>query len=299
MSQSYDLDILVNGHVVTKYVHEGKVYVEGRSGTEYSLRFRNNSNRRVLAVLSVDGLSCMNGEVAKFDDDGYVVDARSSITVPGWRLNNEEVANFKFGGKGKSYAQKSGQPLNVGVIGCAVFEEKACHGWTLTMGPATVIANPRCILRGSDCSGTTITTKWVGNNTSGAEVTITDSNAVYQPGEQQTSGDVFSCCVGTQDTRACSTSNSIQECFDSAPVVQQELGTEFGRRNQHQVQEVAFNREAQPVVVFEIHYDSRAALEARGISLSGRQHIARAFPNDQPGGVGCKPPRGWQGSPCK
>lgn len=120
----YSLEVYVHNTPITKYIHQNNVFVEGREGSEYTIRFFNHTASRVLAVISVDGLSIVDGEKASYTSSGYVVDPNNSLDVPGWRLDDEAVAKFVFGSRKKSYAAKKGIPQDIGVIGCAVFTEK-------------------------------------------------------------------------------------------------------------------------------------------------------------------------------
>lgn len=130
----YELDIIVNNRPVKKYNHDYRVYVEGRKNSPYTLRFRNNTGSRVLAILSVDGLSIMDGKAASDKSSGYVVNAWSTIEVPGWRINSDKVAQFKFRPQEAGYDRTYAEELrsegiavdtgNQGVIGVMVYEEK-------------------------------------------------------------------------------------------------------------------------------------------------------------------------------
>lgn len=120
---SYSLDILINGKPVTKYPHKGSVYVEGRTKSDYHIRFRNHTDEKVMAIISVDGLSVIDGEEATYKSGGYVVEPRDEVVVKGWRISDSEVAKFTFSNKNKSFAAKSGNPENTGVVGVAVFKE--------------------------------------------------------------------------------------------------------------------------------------------------------------------------------
>ena len=53
----------------------------------------------------------------------YVLSPWSSAEIAGWRKNLNEVAAFYFTNLSDSYAGRTGRPLNVGVIGVAVYEE--------------------------------------------------------------------------------------------------------------------------------------------------------------------------------
>lgn len=117
------LEVRVHGRPVREYYHQDQIWIEGRRGSDFTLRLSNRRMGRILMVPSIDGLSIMDGKSASYDDRGYIIDGRGFVDVPGWRLNDSEVATFRFSTPPNSYAAQKGQPSNVGVIGCAVFEE--------------------------------------------------------------------------------------------------------------------------------------------------------------------------------
>jgi hypothetical protein len=122
--QNVEIEVLVNGKPVREYEHKGNVFIEGRKGTQFSLRLKNNSSSRKLFVPSIDGLSVLNGENASFDSSGYIVNGYSSITIDGWRKSDTHVAQFYFSSLKESYGKRTGKGQNLGIIGCAVFDEK-------------------------------------------------------------------------------------------------------------------------------------------------------------------------------
>lgn len=114
-----------DGRELDTYTHRGRFYVHGLQGERYSIRVNNPTNRRVEAVVSVDGLDVIDGESANFRSKrGYIVPARGSVTIDGFRTSTEAVAAFRFSSVSNSYAGQKGKARNVGVIGVAVFEEK-------------------------------------------------------------------------------------------------------------------------------------------------------------------------------
>ncbi len=121
-----DVNILVNGSRVKQYHHDGKIFVEAKHNSEYTIEIKNNTWKRILAVCSVDGLDILTGKKAREDNPGYVISGMSSGKFDGFRVSNEKVAKFVFGAKGDSYAasKEDGSEKNVGVIGIRVFEEK-------------------------------------------------------------------------------------------------------------------------------------------------------------------------------
>lgn len=124
MSKYFELDVLVHGSAARVYKHEGKAYIEGKVGSTFTVRIKNNSPWRALAVLTVDGLSVMDGSEASFDSGGYIIPAWGSVKVPGWRLSDDNVASFEFTIPGNSYAASKGKGTNLGVIGCAFYFEQ-------------------------------------------------------------------------------------------------------------------------------------------------------------------------------
>ena len=101
------------------------MFVEGRVGSAFCIKIRNNSWQRKLFVPTVDGLSVMDGEVGEFESGGYIVAPYSSVEIKGWRTSDDEVAEFFFSGRQDSYSVRLGKgKVNLGVIGVAVFGEK-------------------------------------------------------------------------------------------------------------------------------------------------------------------------------
>jgi hypothetical protein len=74
-------------------------------------------------VTSVDGVNVVSGATASPGQSGYVLEARASAEISGWRKSLDEVAAFYFTALPDSYAARTDRPQNVGVIGVAVFRE--------------------------------------------------------------------------------------------------------------------------------------------------------------------------------
>jgi hypothetical protein len=120
------MDILVGGELLPTIRHRGRTYVPvPRLGAEYEVGVWNHGPRRITAIVSVDGLSVINGRPASEDSPGYIVSPRDSIRVKGWRRSMDAVAAFRFVDREKSYAREMGYPENIGVIGLVAFEELA------------------------------------------------------------------------------------------------------------------------------------------------------------------------------
>jgi hypothetical protein len=107
------------------YAKDGRRYIVGTPGHEYAVRIRNRTAARVLVVTSVDGVNVISGETAAPAQSGYVLDPWGSVEIVGWRKSLERTAAFFFTDHRNSYAARTGRPNDVGVIGAAVFREKA------------------------------------------------------------------------------------------------------------------------------------------------------------------------------
>ncbi len=112
------------GRELPVHWHEGKAWVVGRPGNEYSVSVRNSAGEDLLAVMSVDGVNVLSGETAATRQGGYVVSAWESLDVKGWRKSLDQTAAFYFTSLGDSYAGRTGRPDNVGVIGVALYKRK-------------------------------------------------------------------------------------------------------------------------------------------------------------------------------
>jgi len=113
------------GRVLPMYWHDGRRYVVGKPGNEYAIRVRNSGAGRVLTVMSVDGVNVISGDTASPRQSGYVLSPYESAEIAGWRTSLSRTAAFYFTSLSDSYAARTGRPDNVGVIGVAVFAERA------------------------------------------------------------------------------------------------------------------------------------------------------------------------------
>ncbi len=114
-----------SGRVLPVHYHRGEYWVAGTPGAAYSVRVRNQTGERLLAVMSVDGVNVLSGETASVGQSGYVFDAWRQSDISGWRKNTSEIAAFEFTASPHSYAERTGRPFDVGVIGVALFRERA------------------------------------------------------------------------------------------------------------------------------------------------------------------------------
>jgi hypothetical protein len=121
----YEVEVLVDGAAVPTFSHRGETYVLGQLGARYQLRVVNHTDRRVEAVVSVDGRDVIDGQPADYRRKrGYLVPPWGSVDIDGWRLSARQAAAFRFSSVGESYAARMGNARDVGVIGVAVFAER-------------------------------------------------------------------------------------------------------------------------------------------------------------------------------
>jgi len=143
-------DIKINGKKIQQHFHSGNFWIEGKQGTEYSISLKNNSWKRQLFVISVDGINVISGKPADEDtENGYVINGHTSFDLKGFRVNDNDVAAFKFVNKDKSYAKEiAGSSNNCGVIGVKVYDEKV-KDW-LIGGNYNAWVNPYPFTKGFD-----------------------------------------------------------------------------------------------------------------------------------------------------
>jgi hypothetical protein len=113
-----------SGVALSPHVYHGEYWVAGRPGARYAIEIHNRLGERLLAVTSVDGVNVVSGATAGWDQDGYVFSPGDRYQITGWRKTDAEVAAFTFADSSNSYAERTGRPANVGVIGVAVFRER-------------------------------------------------------------------------------------------------------------------------------------------------------------------------------
>src|SRR5580700_10303140 len=131
-----------SGALLPLHYFRGEYWVAGNPGSRYAIEIRSHSGGRLLAVTSVDGVSVLSGDTAGWEQSGYVFDPGESYQITGWRKSHTEVAAFTFTDSPNSYAERTGRPANVGVIGVAVFRERP-PPQVFYSPPQTLSAAPR------------------------------------------------------------------------------------------------------------------------------------------------------------
>ena len=223
------------GAVLTPYVYHGQYWVAGRPGSRYAIEVRNHLGERLLVVMSVDGVNVLSGDTAAWDQSGYVFSPGEAYQVTGWRKSDTEVAAFTFTDSANSYAERTGRPANVGVIGVALFRERPPQPTPAQVAPP-----------------------FVGGARSSAALPPTDIAEIASP--------ITSAPAPSQAPAAKTDSLAGSNSILPAPAPAAKLGTGHGEREYSYVQNTDFARmQAHPNEILTIHYDSRANLVAMGI----------------------------------
>lgn len=130
------LTLIVNGQPLKSFNHNGSHFIVAPDSGDFEIGIAiashempgmRTSNARVEMVVSVDGLSVLDGQPASIAKSGYVVTGALgwNLRIPGWKLDNQGAAKFYFKPTDASYSAAVGHGTsNVGVIGLAIFREK-------------------------------------------------------------------------------------------------------------------------------------------------------------------------------
>lgn len=285
-SGQYTLEVLVDGKALHTFRHRGESYVLGALGHRYTLRVRNQTPRRVEAVVTVDGRDVLDGKPGNFYKRGYLVPAWGSVDIEGWRLSNASVAAFRFSTVHDSYAAKTGSARNVGVIGVAIFPERR--------PPQPVYVPRRPINKDESYWG-------MGNKSADGPRRRSSASAAEPEAEAKAPS------APAADSAPQASGRRLAESQVKPKLRQHRSGlaTAFGERRDSFVQEVSFERAdaTHPSVVLGVRYNDRRGLIAMGIDVSswyGRyrevyvRRTASPFPN-APGRYAVPPP-GWDDS---
>jgi hypothetical protein len=242
-----DLEVIdrINGTTLTVHDKDGQHYVVGAPGHEYTLRIRNRSRERIVAITSVDGVNVVTGETASPHQSGYVIDAGGSVDIAGWRRGLDRTSAFYFTDLGDSYAARTGRPMDVGVIGVAVFRERR---------PAVVDQAQR--------------DKIAAHESGALERADTPASAPAAEAEA--------------DRRAAQSSAGSSAADTASRAFASKLGTGFGRDETSNAQRVTIERATStPSETLAIRYDRLDNLIAMGV-LPGPRYAERA-PDAFPG----------------
>jgi hypothetical protein len=246
-----------SGVELVPHFYRGEYWVAGIPGATYSIAIRNRLGERLLAVTSVDGVNVISGATAAWDQTGYVFDPNERYEVTGWRKSDSEVAAFTFTASPNSYAERTGRPANVGVIGVALFRERQSQA---------VYAPPVAeqLLDGAEAPpfGAPKPEPASGAPNAAASPPASTSAAPNAPASAPAAPSRSSAQATTRDAR----SSGRLEAFAAPRPATPKLGTGHGEREFSYVNHTEFSRvQPEPNEVIRIRYDSLDNLFAMGI----------------------------------
>lgn len=241
-TEQVTLKLLVNDKPVITYGHQGRTYVEAREGSQFTLRLKNNTAARVEAVISVDGLSVLDGEPATVNSRGYILAAYQSYDVVGWRKDLASCARFIFSARGESYAAKTGQPRDIGVVGLMAWKEK------IAPPPPLIINSP-------------VPTPWYNPVPTPWPTPYPGTGTPYpKPPE-------IYCTTNSASGQATLMSLSASSCVASADAAPEfKVGTGWGHEVDDAVSLTSFER-GELITTLELHYTTAAELAKLGIDM--------------------------------
>ncbi len=271
------------GQTLPVYFAKGEYWVAGTPGAKYSVSVANASGGRVLAVMSVDGVNVLNGETAGVEQSGYVFNAYQRYDVNGWRKSNSEVAAFEFVASPASYAERTGRPANVGVIGVALFKERVYQP------PVSVTPPYRPYYPHDSRKSAPYGANGANEGAGAADSAAATGSAMSRPAPAAPAASP------AQESEYRGLAKRAESRDDAPAVMREKLGTGHGEREYSQVTNTAFNRaQSTPNETISIRYDSRENLVSMGVIAEPHPWSVkpRAFPNSL--GFVPDPPRHWR-----
>lgn len=315
-NHEFELYVLVGDKPIKEYSHEQSLFVEGRAGSEYTIRVRNGTSSRACFILSVDGLSVLDGKECSDTSPGYILSAGEKLDVLCYKVDDATGAKFVFGTKDESYSAQIGKGTdNVGVIAARIFREKAratySHdpGWShpaplrprKRLGEWTYSGGYGRLSKGIAGSLSSGPTKSMGMGSGPGPVDESlslrrmagiDRDA---PRGIVSSNSSMSCSTTAPTSAEVKTGGGIVQdslCDSAYDIEEQKLGTVFGESVGWKTEKVSFVKASTlPDASLVVYYDTRKNLEKRGIKF--RQEPA-PLPNPFPGNTGCETPPGWR-----
>ncbi len=252
------------GATLPVYFNKGEYWVAGAPGARYAIAIRNKLGERVMAVTSVDGINVVNGATAAWGQTGYVFGAHYNYQITGWRKNNSEVAAFEFAAASDSYAERTGRPNQVGVIGVAVFKERVPE--------PVALPTPMPYRQERDFKESRADNAAPPPPAPAATAAPQKSMGAAAPGTAAPT----EAMAERSRTADAATGQSYARPAMPSP----KLGTGHGQREDSYVSQTSFERlQSQPNEVITIRYDSRENLIASGVIVERSGRMPNPFPN--------------------
>jgi hypothetical protein len=278
------------GNALRTFYKSGSTFVLGGVGDRYNVRLRNHTDRRVEAVVSIDGRDAVSGRVGDFvRERGYVIPPYGSVLVDGFRQSFSQAAAFRFTSPGDSYSSRMGTPENVGVVGVAFFPER-------------YVSRPRPVARpisppSEDLYDYEARTSPRGAPSSAPRKSESAQRSRSTPAPEASSPPMPPRSAAKGRASASESYGGARDSVDEGERTSR-LGTEYGESRYSPVSEVAFRRQnsSAPSAVITLRYDDERGLLARGIDVYPRRYWSEpsaAAPEPFPANRFAPPPPGY------
>jgi hypothetical protein len=306
---AFELQVQVNGRSTKEYTHNNVTYIEGRRNSRYTLKLKNHTATRALAVISVDGVDVLKGKPAEETNSGYIIDAHSTIEIKGYRVDDNNVAKFVFDeGKNSYSTHTTNTSQNVGVIGVRFFEEKEqpaapiviekhihhhpapepIKPWQQPWKPYDPFY-PTWNNSGISYTGQSDQTTYCGGDSLGFT-----EDGITPKGMMKSSARGFSGELSGQ-VSARNMMGLAPTAAAPSEIPKFDLGTSWGEKVSDKVRTVEFKKGALAAQI-ELYYSSRKSLEKIGIDLDERQAVSEpSLPKAFGTSSYCRPPTNWRG----
>ncbi len=120
----YHVEMLVGEAPKPLYRHGRELYLPARAGETYQLRVTNTTDMRTAVALFIDGLNVVRQKrVLPSSAVKVIINAKSTVVVPGWLLENNRGKAFRFVPTGESVAAQQRLVSQVGLVTAAFYPE--------------------------------------------------------------------------------------------------------------------------------------------------------------------------------
>ncbi len=252
--QAYAFKVLSRGRELQEHEDDdGTNWVAATRGDRFELYIANDSDWRVMAVCSVDGLCVMTGEPAEDARlRGYIIQPGARMVVPGWRLDDDHVAEFEFTAAAKSYSAQMGRKNDKhGYLICDIYRERP-----LPPPPKPPV-----------------------------EIAEVDEDFAFAPSERDNilrsapADKLFSRSAGETESTFDTLLNDAAEADEP-----DNLGVGFGKKAEHRTTTVDFSVDhSAPPVRLAIRYDTERGLQRRGMGCAVPPKWSPQTSGQQPG----------------
>lgn len=186
-NSNYTLEIVshhpdFNGKTLKQFYVDG-INTVGAFEEEFEVRFKNNTNQKILVKLSIDGTDIFSGKKAdtQVSKDMWVVNAYATLALKAWPETTQGGAAFVFTSANNSVAVHThGDLSSRGIIAAAVFiEGQPTFTWTYPIvinQPYYVPVYPPYYYQNNLCTDYTVTCR--GNLGSSSSTIVNDVSRI-------------------------------------------------------------------------------------------------------------------------